>query len=196
MSQTILTRQTSIVAALSKVQDAFQNPAEPLPIPYPSSDINELKLDGDSFTLESFTAEDAIVLGNLLLARLMPYAKEQPAIISIAHANSHVVFQSATGPGTVLENESWVRRKRNTIMRFGRSSWYMQCMFEGDQEKFFSLFAIGPETRSEYAIAGGGVPIRVKGVEGVVATVIVSGLKQEEDHGIIVDVIKGNWSPI
>ncbi|KAH7177032.1 hypothetical protein EDB81DRAFT_864393 [Dactylonectria macrodidyma] len=193
MSQTVLTRQTSVADALAKVQDAFQNPGEKVPIPHPSSDINELKVDGDSVTLSSFTTEDAIVLGNLLLARLMPYAKDEPSIISIAHANSHIVFQTATGPGTVLENESWVRRKRNTITRFGRSSWYMQCMFQGDSEKFFNLFAIGPEKRIEYAIAGGGVPIRIKGFEGVAASVVVSGLKQEEDHGVIMDVIKSNW---
>lgn len=71
-------------------------------------------------------------------------------------------------------------------------------MFESNSKKSFTLFAIGPEKRSEYAIAGGGVPIHIKyfkGVEakGVVATVVVSGLKQEEDHGVIVDVIKGNW---
>lgn len=42
----------------------------------------------------------------------------------------------------------------------------------------------------EYAIHGGGVPIRVTGVEGVVAVVVVSGLKQDQDHGVIVEVIQ------
>lgn len=32
-------------------------------------------------------------------------------------------------------------------------------------------------------------PIRVRGVEGVVAVVVVSGLKQEQDHGIIVQTV-------
>lgn len=70
----------------------------------------------------------------------------------------------------------------------------------------------------KYAIHGGGVPsksiplvmvvphfprgveslihiiiVRVRGVEGIVAVVIVSGLKQHEDHGVIVDVINSNW---
>lgn len=157
------------------------------------SKLNELKVAGDSVTLTSFTNEDAIVLGNLLLARLIPYSKDEPCIISIAHANSHIVFQTATGPGTSPENENWVRRKRNTIIRFGRSSWFMGCMFQGDSEKFYNLFAIGPEKRIEYAISGGGVPIRIKGYEGVVASVVVSGLKQEEDHGVIMDVFKQNW---
>ena len=38
---------------------------------------------------------------------------------------------------------------------------------------------------------GGGVPIRVTGVEGVVAVVVVSGLKQDQDHGVIVEVVQG-----
>jgi uncharacterized protein (UPF0303 family) len=42
----------------------------------------------------------------------------------------------------------------------------------------------------DYAIHGGGVPIRVTGVEGVVAVVVVSGLKQDEDHAVIVEVIR------
>ena len=31
--------------------------------------------------------------------------------------------------------------------------------------------------------------MRVRGVEGVVAVVVVSGLKQEQDHGVIVQCV-------
>lgn len=47
-----------------------------------------------------------------------------------------------------------------------------------------------------YAIKGGGVPIRVRGVEGVVGVVVVSGLSQMEDHGVIMDVIEENWERV
>ncbi|KAF7547038.1 hypothetical protein G7Z17_g8002 [Cylindrodendrum hubeiense] len=194
MSQTVLKRQTPAVAALQKVQEALQNTGAPVPIPKPSSDPEKLLLDGDSFTLESFTTEDAFVLGNLLYARLLSFAKATPALISIALANSsQVIFQTVTGPGTVPDNESWVRRKRNTVLRFGHSSWWMHNKFEGDEVKFGSIFAISDDQKCNYAIHGGAIPIRIKGVEGIVATVIVSGLKQDEDHGVIVDVIKEHW---
>jgi uncharacterized protein (UPF0303 family) len=51
------------------------------------------------------------------------------------------------------------------------------------------------EVPSQYAIYGGAVPSRVRGIEGIVAVVVVSGLKQSgrEDHGVIVEVIKENW---
>lgn len=144
--------------------------------------------------METFTTDDAYVLGNLLLARLMPFGKEQPAIISVAFANSQVVFQAATGPGTVPENEVWVRRKRNATTRWGSSSWYLHCAYDGDEDKFASLFAISPDQKGDYAIHGGAVPIRVPGIDGIVATVVISGLRrQEEDHGVIVDVIKTYW---
>lgn len=42
----------------------------------------------------------------------------------------------------------------------------------------------------EYAIHGGGYPIRVKGVEGVIAVVVVSGLKQEDDHQVVAETIR------
>lgn len=49
-------------------------------------------------------------------------------------------------------------------------------------------FALGVNA-GDYAIHGGGWPLRVRGVEGVVAVVVVSGLRQEQDHGIIVQAV-------
>ena len=56
--------------------------------------------------------------------------------------------------------------------------------FQGDELAFAARFCLGQEA-GKYAIHGGGWPLRVRGVEGVVAVVVVSGLKQEQDHGII-----------
>lgn len=64
----------------------------------------------------------------------------------------------------------------------------MHNKFEGDEKGFAEKYTLGEEAGT-YAIHGGGVPIRVKGVEGVVAVVVVSGLKQDMDHTIIVDTL-------
>ena len=62
----------------------------------------------------------------------------------------------------------------------------MHNKFAGDEAAFAKKFILG-ESAGTYAIHGGGFPIRVKGVEGVVAVIVVSGLAQHEDHQVIIE---------
>lgn len=156
--------------------------------------LNTLIAEGESFMFDAFTHSDAWELGHLLHAKLTP--DPRPTLINISLANGLTLYQSTTGPGVTPDNERWVSRKRNSVMRWGVSSWLWHCKFEGDEAAFAAKFGFSPEVAGQFAIHGGGVPIRVKGVEGVVAVVVVSGLKQEEDHGVIVDVVKENWEPL
>lgn len=45
--------------------------------------------------------------------------------------------------------------------------------------------------RFQYAIHGGGVPIFVKGCDTMVAVAVVSGLKQWDDHQVIIEELEG-----
>ncbi|KAI1258717.1 hypothetical protein F5Y18DRAFT_326559 [Xylariaceae sp. FL1019] len=184
--------------ALDAVLNAQANVSKKLPISKVSDDAETVKSTCDSFTFKSFLAEDAWDLGHLLYARLLPYAVAgQPTLISIALANnSHVLFQAAVGTGTAPDNSLWVERKRNTVLRFGTSTWYQHCKYRGNEAQFRAKFGMSEEQASQYAIHGGGVPIFVEGVEGVVAVVVVSGLKQDQDHGVIVDVINDYWEKV
>ncbi|EFQ36058.1 hypothetical protein CGRA01v4_06030 [Colletotrichum graminicola] len=197
MSQKVWTRRNPVGFGLEKSLEAVRSPgAAPVHIPSPPRDVEVLKEDGDSFTLSSFTYEDAFELGHLLHARLLPFALSngKPTLVSIALANSQqIIFQTSVGPGTLPDNEIWVQRKRNSVLRWGCSTWLLHNKMGGDEKLFASKSGMSREQASKYAIHGGGVPIRVQGVEGVVAVVVVSGLKQDEDHGVIVDVIKSNW---
>jgi uncharacterized protein (UPF0303 family) len=65
----------------------------------------------------------------------------------------------------------------------------MHVKFAGDEKLFADKFGLG-DTASQYAIHGGAVPIRVKGVDGIVAVAIVSGLSQAEDHMVVVEEIQ------
>lgn len=56
--------------------------------------------------------------------------------------------------------------------------------------KFALLSSAGGGVADDYAIHGGGVPVRVRGVEGVVGVVVVSGLKQEDDHQVVVETVE------
>ncbi|KOS22190.1 UPF0303 protein [Escovopsis weberi] len=199
MVQKVWRREFPAGHGLEKALAAARNPSQPHPISDPPSELGELAnadVGGEGFTLSSFTAHDAVELGHLLYARLLPFtaAQGRPALISICGAGgAQVLFQMATGPGTTPDNESWVRRKRAAALRFGVSSWYLGRKHRGDEAAFAAKFGLGPSEAGQYAIHGGAVPIRVEGVEGVVGVVVVSGLKQGEDHGVIAEVIRENW---
>ncbi|KAF7855277.1 uncharacterized protein EAF02_011536 [Botrytis sinoallii] len=160
----------------------------PRPIAHPPKDLESIARIDSSLIFEHFTTSDAWVLGSALRERLLPHPT--PVVISISLSNANqVLFHCCTHSGTMPDNDSWVSRKRKTVLRWGVSTWYMWCKFEGDESAFARKYGLGNEA-GDYAIHGGGVPIRVTGVEGVVACVVVSGLKQWEDHGVIVEVIR------
>ena len=156
--------------------------------------LSVLLRQGDHFTFDSFTVADAYELGHLLHARISP--DPRPALISITLAGGLTVFQATTGAGVNPDNEVWVQRKRRSALRWGTSTWLLHCKYVGDEAAFAAKFALFGDQAGAYAIHGGAVPIRVRGVEGVVAVVVVSGLRQDEDHGVIVDVVKENWEPL
>ncbi|KAI0876156.1 hypothetical protein GGS24DRAFT_452760 [Hypoxylon argillaceum] len=194
MSPKVLRRKDNAAGVgLRAVLAAQAEGASATPIPSPPTDPDAVKATCDTFTLATFTAADAWELGHLLYARLLPLSAAQPTVISVATAQGHVLFQAAAGAGTTPDNDAWVRRKRGAVLRFGVSSWFLQCRFAGDEGAFRRKFGFSEDKAGEYAIHGGGVPIKVEGVEGIVAVVVVSGLKQHEDHGVIVDVINSNW---
>jgi len=129
------------------------------------------------FELDSFTHSDAWRLGSALVARCQ---KEQsPVTIGIWIAAQRV-FHSALS-GTSADNDSWVDRKVNTVRRFGYSSLQAQKRFGDMGHEFFTAFALSP---SEYAVAGGAVPIFVRG--SMVGVIGVSGLESAADHDLAV----------
>ncbi len=133
-----------------------------------------------------FTADDAWTLG-LAIRENLRRTSEKPVVIDITLANNNqVLFHTATRSGTQPDNDIWVARKRKTVLRWGVSSYYMHEKMMGNEGKFRDKYALG-DRAGEYAIHGGGVPVKVKGVEGVVAVVVVSGLTQEEDHNAVVE---------
>nr|POF03462.1 upf0303 protein [Quercus suber] len=161
--------------------------AEPS-LPLPSRDLKEIELLDSSLVFPSFTASIAWTLGSSLRTRLLAFSKPTVIDISLAHG-CHCLFHATTHSGTSPDNDGWVARKRNTVLRFGCSTWFMHNKFGGDEPAFAAKYGLLGEKAGDYAIHGGGWPVRVKGVEGVVAVVVVSGLKQEQDHGIITQVV-------
>ena len=65
----------------------------------------------------------------------------------------------------------------------------MHNKMKGNEKAIAEKYMLG-QAAGEYAIHGGGVPVRVMGVEGVVGVIVVSGLKQEEDHQVVVEALQ------
>ena len=111
-------------------------------------------------------------------------AAAMPLTIQISRVHQ-VLFQVAM-PGTVLDNDHWVRRKTATVYRFGHSSFYMGVSCRARGVTLAERYAVDPV---DYAEHGGAFPVRVRGV-GLVGVVAVSGLPQEEDHRLVVETLE------
>ena len=100
--------------------------------------------------------------------------------------NGHQMFKYAF-EGATSNNDEWMRRKRNAVNAFHKSSMHLGTILENeeaDMEKDYRL------SEKDYAFHGGGFPIRLKNT-GIIGTICVSGLPQEVDHQMVVDVLCG-----
>ena len=88
-------------------------------------------------------------------------------------------------PGTTPNNVDWIRRKRNVVQRFHRSSYAVGLELQQGQKTLADT--IGVEAR-DYATHGGCFPINLRGT-GCVGTITVSGLPQRDDHALVVEVL-------
>lgn len=135
--------------------------------------------------LQAFNADTAWEIGSLIRQRSIEYA--QPVAIQIVSTSGMIYFHANSRPGVNLDNQAWLARKIKTVVRFGRSSFYMGCKLRKQGRSIESAFGI---SESEFSVHGGGFPIRVRGTEGVVAVAAVSGLRQEIDHALIYESLK------
>ncbi|KAG0175333.1 hypothetical protein DFQ28_001863 [Apophysomyces sp. BC1034] len=129
-----------------------------------------------------FSSEDALNLGLLLLNNAKDYTR--PIVIDINLAGHQLFHYSMQG--TSPDNNEWIRRKNNTVKRFGHSSFYMGQYCASKSAVFEQKYAVSDK---EYACHGGAFPLIIQGV-GIVGTVTVSGLAQEDDHALVVSSIK------
>ena len=129
-----------------------------------------------------FSETTAWLIGSQMVEHAM--REHLPITIDIRRGE-HMLFHASL-PGTAADNDEWVRRKARLVNRFGHSSFYMGQMLKSKGKRIEESYLI-PE--SEYAAHGGCFPIIVKGT-GMVGTITVSGLPQEEDHKLVVQSIR------
>ena len=88
--------------------------------------------------------------------------------------------------GTSVDNDEWIKRKVRLVYRFGHSSFYIGQLLKSKGKRLEDAYFI-PE--SEYAPHGGCFPVILKN-SGLIGTITVSGLSQEEDHKLVVQAIR------
>ncbi len=81
--------------------------------------------------------------------------------------------------GTTPDNVDWIRRKRNVVQRFHRSSYAIGLQLAKQQTTLTEQ--VGVDAR-DYAAHGGCFPIRLHGT-GCIGTITVSGLPQRAVDG-------------
>ena len=141
-------------------------------------DLQRIALQEERLQFDRFDPQTAWELGS----RLREAAEErQLAIVIDIQLHGLPLFYSAR-QGTTPDNPEWVRRKRNIVRRFFRSSYAIGLMVKSQK---LSLDALDPR---DYADHGGSFPILLKGT-GCVGTITVSGLPQREDHCLVVETI-------
>ena len=129
-----------------------------------------------------FTSETALKIG----LKLVEKAKKNSKTISIDITRNNQILFHYSFEGTSPDNDQWIIRKNRTVNRFNKSSLQVGTMLK--------ILGKTLEEKShissvEYSVNGGAFPIIIKGV-GVVGTITVSGLTEEEDHEMVVTEIK------
>jgi uncharacterized protein (UPF0303 family) len=144
--------------------------------------LAELLSQEAGLQFRAFRNEDALSLGMKLVERAKADGKSITVDIC---RNGQQLFHCAL-PGTSADNDAWIRRKNNVVNRYGHSSFYVGTLFRAKNTTFEQTSRLDAD---QYAAHGGAFPIIVRDV-GVVGTVSVSGLPQEEDHRLVVQVLR------
>jgi uncharacterized protein (UPF0303 family) len=112
-------------------------------------------------------------------------AEAQSAAVAIdISAQGRPLFHVAL-PGTSADNHEWIRRKRNVVLRFLRSSGAAGLQFALEGADPVSKYGLPTQ---DYAAVGGSFPLTVPGAS-VIGAVTVSGLLPWQDHALIVQTL-------
>jgi uncharacterized protein (UPF0303 family) len=144
-----------------------------------AEDIRRIRLQEDRLQFTAFDSRTAWEVG--LALKASAEARQAPIVVDISLQSMPLLVFAL--PGGAPENFDWVRRKRNVVYHFHRSSYAIGRRLVQENKTLQELGAL-PER--DYAAHGGSFPILLKGT-GCIGAVTVSGLPQREDHKMVVN---------
>ena len=144
--------------------------------------LEELLSQEDELQFSSFTATTAWELG----CALVDAARRDGHAVTVDIRRGDQQLFHAALEGTQPNNDVWIERKNRVVRRFGHSSLYIGRLHEQAGTSFADRELVDPQ---EFAAHGGAFPLIVRAV-GVIGTITVSGLPQEDDHNLVVTVLR------
>lgn len=143
----------------------------------------ELLAQESALRFSNFDNASAIALGEFALR----IAKERklPIVIEI-RIGEWKVFKAAL-PGSSINNDGWIERKARVVSLTHHSTMYERVKAEEDEINWHATHGVTDET---HAIHGGGIPI-FNEVGEHVATLLISGLPQVDDHMLGIEILTG-----
>lgn len=145
-------------------------------------DLEKIALQEKRLQFKYFDATVAWELGNALKA----VAEKRGVAVAIdIQLHGHRLFSYAM-PGTTPDNWDWIRRKRNVVQRYHRSSYAIGLTHQRNQTSLQDKAGLDLK---DYAPHGGCFPIILAGT-GCVGTITASGLPQRDDHNLVVSVLQ------
>ena len=139
-----------------------------------------LEMQEEILQFTHFTNEDAWELGKLIVSEIQ--RQKLPVAVTIRLNNGYTVFRYAAN-GTNIQNENWMQRKFNTVRTLETSTLHAAMLLKKSEQTLADWFL----DEKEYAAAGGGFPIRLRGT-GVIGSICVSGYPDHvDDHQLIIN---------
>jgi uncharacterized protein (UPF0303 family) len=144
--------------------------------------LKQLLLEEQELQFKRFNEDTAWQIGSRMVEQCIKDGL--PVTIDITRGG-HQLFHASLR-GTSADNDEWVKRKVRLVYRFGHSSFYMGQLLKSKGRRLEEAYLL---SESDYAPHGGCFPIIVKET-GMIGTITVSGLPQEEDHKLVVQSIR------
>jgi len=144
--------------------------------------LKQLLQEEQELQFTKFNEDTAWQIGSQLVERAV--GEGLPVTIDITRGD-HQLFHASLR-GTSADNDEWIKRKVRLVYRFGHSSFYMGQYLKSKGKSLEEAYLI---FESLYAPHGGCFPIIVTGT-GMIGTITVSGLAQEDDHKLVVQAIR------
>lgn len=142
----------------------------------------------EDITIPTFNADVAWKIGNQARSIAVEKYASKGVVIDISLASGQVLFHTTTSTKSATsDNDEWAKRKSKSVIRFGKSSFYVGSKLRQKKQTIEQVYFI---SSTEFTTHGGSVPIRVAGNDSVIGTLTISGLAQEEDHLLALEVLR------